>query len=171
MSLYVTPTLVNAELSEFTAISSSTADENELAIHCSAVSREIVATYVKDDCNLEMVLSIPSTYPLHTVEVNCRKLVGIKQDKWRRWAVQIVALLSSRDGSLREGIMLWKHNVDETMDGVEPCPICYTVIQSTDRSMPNLSCRTCKNMFHSKCLYKWFSSSSSSSCPLCRSVF
>jgi hypothetical protein len=171
MSSYVTPTLVKAEMSEFTDVSSSADDENELTIQCSAVSREIVATYVKDDCNIEMILSIPPTYPLDTVEVNCRKLVGIKQDKWRRWAVQIVALLSSRDGSLREGIMLWKHNVDETMDGVEPCPICYTVIQNTDRSMPNLSCRTCKNMFHSKCLYKWFSSSSSSSCPLCRSVF
>lgn len=46
-----------------------------------------------------------------------------------------------------------------------------SIISLTDRTLPTKPCRTCKNRFHASCLFKWFNSSHSSSCPLCRSLF
>jgi E3 ubiquitin-protein ligase DOA10 len=36
---------------------------------------------------------------------------------------------------------------------------------------PNKRCATCKNTFHSVCLFRWFKSSNQSTCPLCRNNF
>ena len=169
MGSHITPAIIKSEMSAFGT--EKACDEEGLKVEGSTVSREVLATYEKEECKLEMVLSLPATYPLRAVEVNCRKLTGIRHEKWRRWAIQIVSLLSSRDGSLNEGIMLWKRNVDEAMDGVEPCPICYAVVQVTDRSLPKVSCKVCHTKFHSVCIYKWFSNASKSTCPMCRSSF
>ncbi len=68
-------------------------------------------------------------------------------------------------------IRLWKGNLDREFEGVEPCPICYSVLHPTQRQLPRVACRTCKNKYHSACLYKWFASSSKSSCPMCRADF
>ena len=32
-----------------------------------------------------------------------------------------------QDGSLLDAVLLWKKNVDQVFEGVEECPICYTV--------------------------------------------
>ena len=37
--------------------------------------------------------------------------------------------------------------------------------------IPALVCRTCKNKFHSACLYKWFQTSGKSKCVLCQEAF
>jgi hypothetical protein len=54
---------------------------------------------------------------------------------------------------------------------VEECPICYQIVHGTTRQLPRLACRTCNNKFHAACLYKWFSSSQKSTCPLCQTTF
>jgi E3 ubiquitin-protein ligase DOA10 len=66
---------------------------------------------------------------------------------------------------------MWRENVDALFAGVEECPICYVVVHAVTRALPALACRTCNNKFHSACLYKWFSSSQKSTCPLCQSPF
>ena len=38
-------------------------------------------------------------------------------------------------------------------------------------SLPDKRCRTCKHAFHSACLFRWFSSSQQSTCPLCRNIW
>lgn len=45
------------------------------------------------------------------------------------------------------------------------------IISLSDSSLPTKPCRTCKNRFHASCLFKWFNSSHSSSCPMCRTLF
>jgi hypothetical protein len=62
-------------------------------------------------------------------------------------------------------------NVEKEFDGIEECPICYSVVHTSDRSLPRLRCKTCKHKFHSACLYKWFSTSQKSTCPLCQTPF
>ncbi|KAK2527212.1 Ltn1 [Columba guinea] len=78
---------------------------------------------------------------------------------------------SMTNGSIMEGLSLWKNNVDKRFEGVEDCMICYSVIHSSNYSLPKKACRTCKKKFHSACLYKWFTSSNKSTCPLCRETF
>uniref|UniRef100_A0A4W4E597 E3 ubiquitin-protein ligase listerin n=1 Tax=Electrophorus electricus TaxID=8005 RepID=A0A4W4E597_ELEEL len=77
----------------------------------------------------------------------------------------------SQNGSIMEGLSLWKNNVEKRFEGVEDCMICFSVIHGSNYSLPKKACRTCKKKFHSACLYKWFTSSNKSTCPLCRDTF
>ena len=72
---------------------------------------------------------------------------------------------------MADALLLWKQNVDREFEGLEACPICYSILHPTDRSLPRVECSTCRNKFHSRCLYKWFQQSHKSECPLCRSAF
>lgn len=47
----------------------------------------------------------------------------------------------------------------------------FYILHGANHQLPKLACRTCKKKFHSACLYKWFSTSNNSTCPLCRNLF
>lgn len=76
-----------------------------------------------------------------------------------------------QNGALSEAVQMWKRNVDREFEGVEECPICYSIIHTSNHTLPGLACKTCKHKFHSACLYKWFSTSHKSTCPLCQTPF
>lgn len=57
-----------------------------------------------------------------------------------------------QNGSIMEGLTLWKNNVDKRFEGVEDCMICFSVIHGSNYSLPKKACRTCKKRFHSACL-------------------
>ena len=80
-------------------------------------------------------------------------------------------LFYMQNGAIGEAIRIWKNNLDKEFLGVEECPICYSIIHTTNHSLPRLACKTCKHKFHSACLYKWFSTSHKSTCPLCQTPF
>eukprot|EP00742_Colponemidia_sp_Colp-10_P007880 GILJ01008498.1.p1 GENE.GILJ01008498.1~~GILJ01008498.1.p1 ORF type:complete len:1730 (-),score=257.38 GILJ01008498.1:467-5332(-) len=142
-----------------------------LTVRASKVSKEVTAHFQKDDVVLEMVIKVPPSYPLKIVEVECTKKLGIAEAKWRRWVLSIQTLLSNQNGTICDAVLLWKKNVDKVFEGVEDCPICISTIHATNHSIPRLACKTCRNKFHSACLYKWFSTSNKSECPLCKSSF
>ncbi|KAI4382450.1 hypothetical protein MLD38_008413 [Melastoma candidum] len=77
----------------------------------------------------------------------------------------------TQNGALAEAMRIWKQNFDKEFEGIEECPICYSVIHTANHSLPRLACKTCKHKFHSACLYKWFSTAHKSNCPLCQSTF
>ena len=76
-----------------------------------------------------------------------------------------------QNGSILDGLTLWKRNVDKRFEGIEECYICYYVLHGSNYQLPKLTCRTCRKKFHAACLYKWFSTSNNSTCPLCRNLF
>lgn len=76
-----------------------------------------------------------------------------------------------QNGLILEALTVFKKNVALHFEGVVECAICYSIISVTDRTLPTKPCKTCKNRFHASCLFKWFNSSHSSSCPMCRSLF
>ena len=57
-----------------------------------------------------------------------------------------------QNGSLWDGLALWKSNLDKHFAGVEDCMICFSVIHASNYSLPKMSCRTCKKRFHNACL-------------------
>ncbi|KAL3674178.1 hypothetical protein V7S43_000138 [Phytophthora oleae] len=174
---HITPSVLAAELEliqkagENTAASGESWDDEEMTVKGSRVSREITTTYMKDECALEMVVRVPASYPLRCVEVECTKRIGISEDRWRRWVLQIIRVTSSRDGSLLDAVLLWKHNVDKEFEGVEPCPICYSILNPKNMGLPSLPCKTCNNKYHNSCLYKWFNQSGKNKCPICQQPF
>jgi len=142
-----------------------------LTVQASSVSREISAAYVKDDCSLEVVIRLPLAFPLKNVEVECRKRLGVTDQRWRRWVLQIVSLLATQDGSVLDAIVMWKNNVDKEFEGLEPCPICYSILHPKSLALPTLKCGTCSAAFHQPCLFKWFNTSHKSKCPHCQQPF
>lgn len=57
------------------------------------------------------------------------------------------------------------------MEGIEECSICAYIVHPSDKTLPSLPCKNCKNKFHSYCIRKWFTSSAKNVCPLCQTYF
>lgn len=57
-----------------------------------------------------------------------------------------------QNGSLHDGLQLWKANLDKHFSGVQDCMICFSIIHTANYSLPKLRCKTCQNKFHSACL-------------------
>mmetsp|Transcript_1540 Transcript_1540/g.3250 ORF Transcript_1540/g.3250 Transcript_1540/m.3250 type:complete len:557 (+) Transcript_1540:94-1764(+) len=144
---------------------------SDLRIRGSVLAREVSAVYEFSDVGLEICFQLPESYPLSSVVVESRGTTGLSEARWRKMVLGMTTLLSLKDGTLVEAIELWRANLDKHFDGVEECPICYSVLHISTAAVPKMKCRTCKHKFHSACLCKWFGTSNSSACPLCRSPF
>ncbi|KAE9615114.1 hypothetical protein Lal_00048152 [Lupinus albus] len=162
------PPLIANELSQ---IKKANFRDESFSVSVSKSANEVVATYTKDETGMDLVIRLPPSYPLRPVDVDCTRSLGISEVKQRKWLMSMMLFVRNQNGALAEAIGTWKHNFDKEFEGVEECPICYSVIHTTNRSIPRLACKTCKHKFHSACLYKWFSTSHKSSCPLCQSPF
>ncbi|CAN7988883.1 unnamed protein product [Ixodes hexagonus] len=134
-------------------------------------AREVVATYTIEEVAIELVVKLPANHPLGVVVIDSGRRVGVNQSQWRHWLLQLTTFLTHQNGSILDGLALWKRNVDKRFEGVEECMICFYVLHGATCQLPKLTCRTCKKRFHSACLFKWFSTSNNSTCPLCRNVF
>ncbi|PIN19546.1 hypothetical protein CDL12_07777 [Handroanthus impetiginosus] len=165
---WCSPTLISNELSQIKK--ASFADDN-FSISVSKSANEVVATYTKDETGMDLVIRLPPSYPLRPVDVDCTRSLGISEVKRRKWLMSLMSFVRNQKGALAEAIRIWKSNFDKEFEGVEECPICYSVIHTVNHSLPRLACKTCKHKFHSACLYKWFSTSHKSNCPLCQSPF
>ena len=144
------------------------AGEDEVTVKGSVVTREVTATYFKDEVTLEVVIRLPPAYPLRNVEVECTRSLGVSGDKWNRWQLQIVTLLSMRDGCVADAVALWIRNLGKEFEGMEPCPICMSIIEARNLSLPERECRTCHNRFHNSCILRWFKTSGKNKCVLCQ---
>ena len=142
-----------------------------ITIKTRPATREVLATYEMAEVTVNMTITLPENFPLGKLAVACDKRVGVSQAQWDRWLLQLNIFLQHQNGSIMEGLRLWKGNIDKKFEGLDDCMICFSVIHGTTFQLPRLSCRTCRKKFHSTCLYKWFSTSQKSSCPLCRNLF
>merc|ERR1719348_547675 len=163
----VTPMLWREET---TAIAGAEASDN-MTLKVRDSVREVVATYTIDEGSMELVVSLPSNHPLGGLTVESGRRVGVDTGQWRKWMLQLTTFLTHQNGTILDGLDLWKRNVDKRFEGVEECYICFYILHGSNHQLPKLACRTCKKKFHSACLYKWFSTSNNSSCPLCRNLF
>ena len=134
----------------------------------STISREVSAEYFQDDFTLRVSISIPAAFPLQKVSVDCSKTLGVPEKLWKRWSLQIMMMLNNQGGTRQDALLLWKDNVDKEFEGVEPCPICYSVLHVKTHKLPSLQCKTCSHRFHGDCLTQWFKNSGKSQCVLCQ---
>lgn len=146
-------------------------DLSVLKIRASTASREVTCGYEAGEANLSMKIAFPRAFPCNRVVVTCEQRVGITESQWRRVEMQIVKMMSGREGRLADAFAFFKQVVDREFEGVEPCPICYCTIALTNKQLPRTACPTCNNKFHSDCLGKWFNTSKDATCPLCRQPF
>ncbi|XP_023635520.1 E3 ubiquitin-protein ligase listerin [Capsella rubella] len=163
---WCSPTLIKNELSQ---IKKADFNDESFSVSISKAANEVVATYTKDETGMDLVIRLPVSYPLRPVDVNCTKSIGISDAKQRKWLMSMQLFVRNQNGALAEAIRIWKRNSDKEFEGVEDCPICYSVIHTANHSLPRRACVTCKYKFHKACLDKWFYTSSKKLCPLCQS--
>ncbi|KAF8198654.1 hypothetical protein BJ912DRAFT_1055525 [Pholiota molesta] len=169
-STYFSPVLIRSELEHVRshAASDGLADD-AMTVKVASAINEVAAAYSVDEHQLEIRLRIPTDWPLHKIEVRDVKRVGVDENRWRAWVLGVQQTIWAHNGRIIDGLSLFKKNVTLHFEGQVECAICYSIISVMDGTLPKKPCKTCKNRFHAGCLYKWFNSSHSSSCPLCRS--
>ena len=174
---HISPLITASELSTISAWAPSQATADApLTVKVSPSIREITASIPVDEQLMQIAIRLPPTYPLARASVEGVHRVGVDEKRWRSWLIttQGVVNFSTADsgegGNLIDGLLAWRKNVTATMKGQTECAICYSVV-GTDGQLPSKRCGTCRNLFHGSCLFRWFKSSNSSSCPLCRNAF
>ncbi|ALC44763.1 l-3-76BDr [Drosophila busckii] len=155
---------------ELKAIASRKEKHENMQVTVHTSTREVLAVYSIDEARMELVITLASNYPLGAVKVECGKQIGGRANS-RNVGMQLTIFLTHQNGTIYDGLTLWKNNLDKKFEGVEECYVCYTVIHQDTCQLPKLTCKTCKKKFHGPCLYKWFTTSSKSTCPICRNVF
>ncbi|KAJ4907854.1 E3 ubiquitin-protein ligase listerin [Raphanus sativus] len=150
---WCSPSLIKNELSQ---IRKADFNDESFSVSISKSANEVVGTYTKDETGMDLVIRLPVSYPLKPVDVNWTKSIGISDAKQRKWLMSMLMFVRNQNGALAEAIKIWKRNSDKEYEGVEDCPICYSVIHPVNHSLPRRACATCKYKFHKACLDKWF---------------
>lgn len=171
---YFSSTLTSTAIATVTAWASSQPQEESeapIVVKSSTNGSEAVASIAVDPESppISLAISLPSSYPLESPTVSSRTRVGVSEKNWQSWLRTFQIIIFST-GSIIEGLVAFRRNVQGALKGQSECAICYSII-GTDMQTPNKRCGTCRNTFHSVCLFRWFKSSNSSSCPLCRNNF
>lgn len=168
---FVSPLIISKMLNEVEQAKSKLTQKDEnLTIKVNKITNEIRTIYIIDEQKMEMVVKIPDSFPLSNVMVLGPLRLGVKENQWKAWLLASQRVVSLTNGSIIDCIELFNRNVSLHFSGFEECAICYSILHQ-DHSLPSKNCQTCLNKFHAACLYKWFKSSGSSTCPLCRSAF
>ncbi|KAI0945042.1 hypothetical protein AcV7_001681 [Taiwanofungus camphoratus] len=169
-SIHFSPAIIRTQLAQVKNPDAAADLVDEIwTIKVANTVNEVTASYAVDEHHLEITVKLPSDYPLHGIEIRDPKWVGVSDERWRAWILGVQQILSYRSGSIIDGLSFFKKNVTSHFEGLGECAICYSTISAMDSSLPRKPCKTCKNPFHAGCLYKWFNTSHSSSCPMCRS--
>ncbi|TAQ89941.1 hypothetical protein B7494_g1710 [Chlorociboria aeruginascens] len=145
-------------------------DEKELSVRIARKSSEIFASYEVDEEIGEIAISLPPSYPLEGVKVRGVARVAASEKKWKSWLMITQGVITFSNGSITDGLVIFRKNLAGALKEQTECAICYSIV-SSDKRMPEKRCGTCQNLFHTECLFKWFASSNQSSCPLCRNPF
>lgn len=164
---FMSPLLIERELCRVRKASS---DQLLMRVEQTSTSCTIGVQYSLEEFTFSLNLSIPPEYPLKSASVTGGERLGITESKWRAWLLTVQSLLC-QNLAIVEVLQQWRTNAEKTLSGVEPCSVCYCVLQPGDKSLPGPSCKTCKHRFHSACLYRWFKTSGQATCPMCRALF
>jgi hypothetical protein len=147
------------------------AEESEFSVIGFLEQQEIIAKYQKSDISMTLVCKFNRNHPLLPVIVEFPDRIRVKEQQVRSWQLSIQNTMMNQNGTIIDAISTWRHNLDKQFEGMEPCPICYAVVHDQNRSLPKMKCPQCKHKFHNQCLYKWFNTSATFKCPMCRSLF
>ncbi|KAJ5774837.1 Zinc finger RING-CH-type [Penicillium paradoxum] len=171
---YISPLVIEEALKSVTdwIATQDANEERALEVKISPKTGEIIASIPVDEESPPVSISItlPPAYPLQSALVVGRSRVLVDEKKWKSWLLTIQGVIMFANGNIVDGLLAFRRNVQGALKGQSECAICYSVI-STDMQTPNKRCATCKNTFHSVCLFRWFKSSNQSTCPLCRNNF
>ena len=177
---YLSPSLIQQELQAVInkgGGKSTFEPTEELTVKVHKAAASVLLSYDYQDTCVNVKMTVPPAFPLDPIEHPSldaqvtRAKAGLKEQKWRRWLMQMTAQLLNKSASLWDCVELWSRNLEKHFAGQDACPICYQVVNTTTQQLPSMECSCCHGKYHKLCLYKWFKQSNNSTCPLCRSAW
>ena len=174
ISSTLSPMIIKQELEHATQpMPQQSSSKFVISDYSTSTQSSLLARYEIEDVTVELTIQFPAGYPLEAPKLNLLggKRIGVTERQWRLWQLSTQTVLAAQNQRVLEALKLWRKNADKRFEGVEDCTICCSVFQPVDKTLPGQECRTCKQKFHSQCLFKWFASSGNSKCPLCRQFF
>lgn len=147
-TVFVSPQLCNQQL---LALNDKMKKQDSFQISVHTSTREVHAIYSIDEARMELIIQLPLNYPLGVMKVSSGQQIGDKLQS-RAVVMQLSIFLTHQNGSIWDGLSLWKRNLDKKFDGIEECFVCYSVIHQETCQLPKLTCKTCKKKFHGQCL-------------------
>ncbi|CAF1613096.1 unnamed protein product, partial [Didymodactylos carnosus] len=154
---YVSPTLIQRELETVTlsstssSMTTSSGEAGSVTIKKHSQTREITAIYAIETSRVEIVIKLPINFPLVVANIECTHHVGFSKEQWNKWMLQLKTNLVQHNGTIADGLLHWKRNIDKMMQGIEECSICFCILH-TNNQLPQRTCRVCKKKFHDACL-------------------
>ncbi|KAJ5167135.1 uncharacterized protein N7482_005916 [Penicillium canariense] len=103
----------------------STQDPNEeraLSVKISPKTAEIIASIPVDEESppVSISISLPPAYPLHPALVVGRSRVLVDEKKWKSWLLTIQGVIMFANGSLIDGLLAFRRNVQGALKGQNP---------------------------------------------------
>uniref|UniRef100_S4R5W8 E3 ubiquitin-protein ligase listerin n=1 Tax=Petromyzon marinus TaxID=7757 RepID=S4R5W8_PETMA len=109
---------------EIAAVQATGRRIHDMTVRARPAAREVVATYNVEEVYMELVVTLPPNHPLGPVAVECGKRVGVASQQWWNWMLQLSTFLTHQNGSIMDGLALWKSNVDKRFEGAVTCLFC-----------------------------------------------
>lgn len=138
-------------------------DNGKLTYVRTGDSYRIKLNYQADSLLHTAVITIPANYPYSKCKIEFDK--DQKNIKFYHKLNEIL----NRTSKFVEIFFIWKIDIDNRLIGHTECLICYFIMDPKYKQLPSFQCKTCKNIFHEKCIFKWASQSKRAECPFCRS--
>jgi hypothetical protein len=64
-------------------------EESTIKIRGMFSSREIISIYKMKELNMELIIQLPINYPLGVVNVSSVRRLGVSENEWRNWLIQL----------------------------------------------------------------------------------
>jgi hypothetical protein len=167
---FISPPVIASALQSVQDWTETLESDEAFSVKISPRAHEITTSYAIDEATMSMRLTLPPSFPLAPARIEGINRVAVNEQKWQSWLRTSLGAITIFNGSIIDALTTFKRNVEGALKGQTECAICYSIVGS-DRRLPDKRCSTCRNLFHGGCLFKWFRSSGSSSCPLCRNPF
>lgn len=149
-SRYVSDLLCSQEIKSVQDADKSNFDN--LIVKARPNAREVMASYSFEEMSIELCIKLAANHPLGHVAIESGRRIGVTSSQWRSWLLQMTTFLTHQNGSILDGLLLWKKNIDNRFAGLEECMICFYVLHGSTCQLPKLTCRNCKKRFHTACL-------------------
>lgn len=96
-SKHFSPAIIRTELARVKDPNAAAELSGEnISIKVASAVNEVTAAFTVDEQQLELTVKLPSDWPLHTIEVNGSKHVGVTDDRWRAWELGVQQILTFR---------------------------------------------------------------------------
>ncbi|KAF4800729.1 hypothetical protein TURU_041137 [Turdus rufiventris] len=132
-SKYVSSVLSSQEIS---SVQTSTQLFNGMTVKARSAAREVIATYSVDDIFIELIIQLPSNYPLGSITVESGKRVGVAVQQWRNWMLQLSTYLTHQ----KSLVPTWLHPPIKELWNVRKSPLSLLFSRLSPCSSLSHSC-------------------------------